>query len=302
MKSGLDYFPLDVCLDEKFELIEAEFGLTGFAVVVKLLQRIYGQQGYYCEWTNEVALLFGKSLGLNAKGAEPGGNVVSEIVTASIKRGIFDKTLFDKYHILTSHGIQKRYFEAVNRRKIVEVKKDYLLLSDTSEYKNVHIISENVNISDENADIYKQSKGEESKGKKSKVEDIETGESSPCPYSEIQKLYSSICRSYPKLTKLSDARKKAIHARFTSGYKLDDFKRLFEMAESSTFLKGHNNRNWQATFDWLIKDANMAKVLDGNYEDRGGNSARQPSNGTGNYGKDPAGDPGEIPQQYGKVY
>lgn len=88
------------------------------------------------------------------------------------------------------------------------------------------------------------------------------------PYSEIQKLYSSICKSYPKLTKLSDSRKKAIHARFAAGYKLDDFKRLFEMAEASPFLKGQNNRNWSATFDWLIKDANMAKVLDGNYIDK----------------------------------
>lgn len=54
MKSGIDYFPLDVALDEKFELIEAEFGLTGFGVVVKLLQKIYGGQGYYVEWTKEV--------------------------------------------------------------------------------------------------------------------------------------------------------------------------------------------------------------------------------------------------------
>lgn len=40
------------------------------------------------------------------------------------------------------------------------------------------------------------------------------------------------------------------------------------MAEASNFLKGQNNRNWSATFDWLIKDANMAKVLDGNYADK----------------------------------
>ncbi len=92
--------------------------------------------------------------------------------------------------------------------------------------------------------------------------------SSGTPYFKIQRLYSSICKSYPKLTKLSDARKKAIHARFASGYELEDFKRLFEMAEASSFLKGANNRNWQATFDWLIKDANMAKVLDGNYTDK----------------------------------
>ena len=34
------------------------------------------------------------------------------------------------------------------------------------------------------------------------------------------------------------------------------------------FLKGKNNSDWQANFDWLIKDANMAKVLDGNYDNR----------------------------------
>ena len=54
LKDGVTYFPLDVVLDEKFELIEAEFGIKGFAVVVKLYQKIYGQ-GYYCEWT-DVAL------------------------------------------------------------------------------------------------------------------------------------------------------------------------------------------------------------------------------------------------------
>lgn len=95
-----------------------------------------------------------------------------------------------------------------------------------------------------------------------------TDDKSSCPYSDIQNLYSSICKSFPKLTKLSDARKKAIKARLNSGYTVDDFKKLFEMSEGSTFLKGKNKRNWRATFDWLIKDANMAKVLDGNYADK----------------------------------
>lgn len=33
LKQGLDYFPLDCQVDVKFELVEAEFGLTGFGVV-----------------------------------------------------------------------------------------------------------------------------------------------------------------------------------------------------------------------------------------------------------------------------
>ena len=87
-------------------------------------------------------------------------------------------------------------------------------------------------------------------------------------YSKIAALYNSICVSFPKLTKLSDKRKKTIRARFNQGYTIDDFKKLFEMAEGSSFLKGGNSRNWLASFDWLITDANMAKVLDGNYSDR----------------------------------
>ena len=162
MSNGVEYFPLDVTLDDKLELIEAEFGLTGFAVVVKLFQKIYGGQGYYCEWNDEVALLFARKAGL-------GGNAVSEIVGASIKRGIFDKTLYERYGILTSAGIQKRYFKAVSRRKSVEVKKCYLLCECTLFLKNVDIIYKNVDISNENAYIIEQSKVKESKVKESKV-------------------------------------------------------------------------------------------------------------------------------------
>lgn len=90
----------------------------------------------------------------------------------------------------------------------------------------------------------------------------------PVPYGQIKDLYNSICISLPKCTAMSEARKKAIKARFASGYTLDNFERLFKKTESSSFLKGKNARNWRATFDWLVKDTNMAKVLDGNYDDK----------------------------------
>ena len=95
----------------------------------------------------------------------------------------------------------------------------------------------------------------------------------PTPYEVIKNLYNTLCPSFPKCTALSDARKKAIKARMSSGYTVDDFKTLFAKAESSSFLKGKNDRNWRASFDWMLKDANMAKVLDGNYDDtRGANN------------------------------
>lgn len=93
-------------------------------------------------------------------------------------------------------------------------------------------------------------------------------------YQRIADMYNETCVSFPRLKALSDSRKKAIKARLNT-YTEEDFKTLFQKAEASSFLKGENNRNWTATFDWLIKDSNMAKVLDGNYENTA-QTARQP--------------------------
>ena len=168
-KAGVEYFPLDVENDDKLDLIEAEFGLTGFAVIVKLYQRIY-KLGYYCEWNDEVALLFGKRLGT-------GGKAVSEIVSAAIRRKLFDEEIYRKYGVLTSRGIQKRYFEIVARRKNVEVEQRYLLVSRDLIPVNVNIMyaetTVNVNTmqteTPENAYRSTQSKVKESKVKESKV-------------------------------------------------------------------------------------------------------------------------------------
>lgn len=159
VKKGLDYFPLDTVMDDRIGLIEAEFGLKGFAVVVKLFQKIYGEQGYYCEWTNDVALLFGQRCGL-------GGAAVSEIVNASVRRGIFDKDLLQKYQVLSSAGIQKRYIEACSRRKQIRIERRYLLLGADvlRDYADNNAI--NVYINAENADNNPQSKVKESKENK----------------------------------------------------------------------------------------------------------------------------------------
>ena len=80
---------------------------------------------------------------------------------------------------------------------------------------------------------------------------------------QIVDLYHSTCPSFPSVRSLSDARKKAIKARLKT-YTLDDFRQVFENAEASSFLKGEDG-GWKASFDWLIKESNMLKVLEGNY-------------------------------------
>lgn len=174
MAEGIPYFPLDVYVDDKIRLIEAEFGLKGFAVIVKLYQKIYGGFGYYCEWTKDVGLLFSQDVG-------EGYSSVSEIVSAAIRRGIFDNDLYEKYNILTSQGVQKRYFSAVSRRKQINVKSEYLLINVEQFSKNVNISSENVSRNTKNAYNFEQSKEKKTKVNKSIVNEskVKTDDEAP---------------------------------------------------------------------------------------------------------------------------
>lgn len=160
LKTGLDYFPLDTDIDQddKIELIEAEFGLKGFAVIIKLFSKIYREHGYFYGWTDKERLLFAKRLG------EKSGSFVDEVVQRSVKWGIFNESVFNQFQVLTSAAIQKRYFDATNRRESVDVLFDFLLV-DISAYKNVVIVDRN----GVNDSIGTQSKGKESKVKESKA-------------------------------------------------------------------------------------------------------------------------------------
>lgn len=44
--------------------------------------------------------------------------------------------------------------------------------------------------------------------------------------------------------------------------------KAIENVKNSAFLKGQNNRGFEATFDWFVKPNNFLKVLEGNYTDK----------------------------------
>ena len=136
-KVGLDYFELDCQMEEKVRLIQAEYGLKGFAVFVKLLQKIYGERGYYCEWTQDSELLFMSENGLDSGCLQ----LLREIVSACIRRNIFSERLYKEYGILTSSGVQKQYLKATVKREVVDLKKEYLLISVPKNRTNVVINS-----------------------------------------------------------------------------------------------------------------------------------------------------------------
>lgn len=89
-------------------------------------------------------------------------------------------------------------------------------------------------------------------------------------YERVINAYNDTCVSFPKLRTLSENRKKAIKARLHSGFTYEDLEQAFKITENSSFLKGKNDRNWSATFDWIIKDSNLTKILEGNYTDKPG--------------------------------
>lgn len=66
---------------------------------------------------------------------------------------------------------------------------------------------------------------------------------------------------------LSEKRKKLIRARIRE-HSNEEFVEMIDIAMKSDFLKGKNQRNWSATFDWLILPSNFEKVLSGNYTNR----------------------------------
>ena len=79
--------------------------------------------------------------------------------------------------------------------------------------------------------------------------------------------FNSICLNLPKIKTLSEQRKRVIKIRLKS-YPRDKLCKAFKLANSSSFLCGDNTRSWTATFDWIMQESNLAKILDGNYENK----------------------------------
>lgn len=126
-KTGLDYFPFDVDFfeDDKLTAISVQFGIKGEIAAVKLLCAIY-RNGYFIEWKESVCIKLLREL--------PGisGPLLEQIVRGLVKWGFFDKALFDTARILTSRGIQRRYFSISrrNRRSGQGGELPYLLTDD----------------------------------------------------------------------------------------------------------------------------------------------------------------------------
>lgn len=163
-KQGIDYYSLDVNFlrDIKVRKIRKVCGPQSIEILLCLLGNIYRDEGYYIRWDEDSVFLVADEVG-----AKEG--LVEEVVAKAIQSDFFDKWQFDQHQILTSKGIQKRFFEATAKRKGVEVNQLYLVNDVNNHTSTVVNDGNNPSSTVVNGGDNEQSKVKESKVKESKV-------------------------------------------------------------------------------------------------------------------------------------
>ncbi len=148
-----------------------------------------------------------------------------------------------------NYSIDPDYFHKESNK--ASNKKDYL-------HKESKVAS---NQASNQGNIYKNRKDKD----KEKSKDKEAAEK--IPYEQIKKLFNSICKSQSKVLKISPERKKHIKARWNWLDSLEEWESLFKRIEASSFLRESSGKNWMS-FDWILNETNMTKILEGKYDDK----------------------------------
>ena len=149
-KKGIDYAGWSVSIfdnDTKIDKLLDAHGWCGFGIYFYLCQRAYGGEGYFYQWGYDDCASTTRKMGGGF-----GSGTVREAVGYCLQIGLFDQGLFDRWGILTSRGIQRRYWEVVKARDVRTVISDYWLLQD-SECKGLIKLPLNTYLSEGNTDF-----------------------------------------------------------------------------------------------------------------------------------------------------
>lgn len=94
----------------------------------------------------------------------------------------------------------------------------------------------------------------------------------PTPYALILDLYHKHCPMLPKVEQLTEQRETLVAARWHEycgdcdrEVGIDRFEEFFRRVTQQKFLTGGGPRGWRATFTWLMKQENFAKVMEMTY-------------------------------------
>lgn len=97
--------------------------MDGYGIFITILERIYKFEGYYCKWDEMAQVLFCDD------GIEL--NRLKEVVNCCFDIGLFNRDIYNKYHVLTSAEIQRRYMSIIHqcKRKGIKILPEYNLIS-----------------------------------------------------------------------------------------------------------------------------------------------------------------------------
>ena len=180
IKKGLDYFPLDVGFfnDIAIKGLKGKYGADGITVYMYILCAVYGGRGYYLKADDDFEDAIVDDLNMSYE-------KIGQIINFLCRRSLLDGKLFTSDKVLTSHGIQARYQEAVKARaakNAVEVEQKYWVLNEkeTLPYikvtQNQGFSDKNDSYSEKNPDYSEKNSTKESKGKERKVNESKAEE------------------------------------------------------------------------------------------------------------------------------
>lgn len=100
-------------------------------------------------------------------------------------------------------------------------------------------------------------------------------------FNAIVAMYHAECPSFPRIVKVSEARKSKIRIRLEEMKgDFDVIKKVFQKLEASKFCRGDNKNGWKASFDWIFEnEKNWVKVYEGNYDNKIGNTSAPDNKG-----------------------
>ncbi len=235
-KLGLDYFTNDVSFyqDIKIRKMIRYKGIQAVSVYHIILCQVYAS-GYYLEWDDDLPFIISETADLQE-------DYVKEAISFAIEIGLFNKVMFNDFHVLTSKGIQERFFDfcSIAKRKLPTSLPYLLLLTNAEPVSSLNngiptektaVNSEETIVNSvetpENLEKSTQSKVKESKVKHSSSADIRAREDVPGGWSgDDLKVYGSVDGEIAQL-RASPLWKEQVFMRFRfldkSDQKLDEY-------------------------------------------------------------------------------
>ncbi|MBE5852284.1 MAG: DUF4373 domain-containing protein [Lachnospiraceae bacterium] len=127
-KVGIDYAGWAVDIfdnDTKIDKLLDSKGWIGFSVYFFLCMKAYGTEGYFYKWCYDDCASTARKMGSGIS-----ASTVKETVDYCLQISLFDKRRFVEWGILTSKGIQRRYWNVVRNRRVKKVYLEFWLLGD----------------------------------------------------------------------------------------------------------------------------------------------------------------------------